>query len=168
MFLFLFSGGCLKIIYNSDIFEKSRPPLGFKNSQIGIGNFWFCFRHLHNSELRMLPRCPMTDDWWQKTDDRRAFSKDWRVLVFILKINIDWFFSASPTMWAYIDPHLPNLGHVTGGTEVARLLLVLLLSVLLHHRLDHQRLVCKWVPYCTYKCWMALDPSKMVFVFSED
>ena len=37
-FFFLFFLG-LSVIYNSDIFEKSRPPLGFKNSQIEIGIF---------------------------------------------------------------------------------------------------------------------------------
>ena len=35
--------GCMRIIYNSDIFEKSRPPLGFKISEIEIGNFLFVF-----------------------------------------------------------------------------------------------------------------------------
>ena len=33
---FYFLGGGLRVFYNSDICEESRPPLGFKNSQIEI------------------------------------------------------------------------------------------------------------------------------------
>ena len=36
---FINSEASLRVMYNSDIFEKSRPPLGFKSSQIEIGNF---------------------------------------------------------------------------------------------------------------------------------
>ena len=37
-------GGGLRVIYNSDIFEKSRPtPLGFKSSQIENVIFLFVF-----------------------------------------------------------------------------------------------------------------------------
>ena len=42
-FSFPFLGGGLRVNYNSEILEKSRPPLGFKNSQIEIGNFFFFF-----------------------------------------------------------------------------------------------------------------------------
>ena len=43
-FLFSFLGYGLSLTYNSDIFEKSRPPLGFQNSQIEIGNFRLFFQ----------------------------------------------------------------------------------------------------------------------------
>ena len=44
---FYFSGGGLRVFNNSDIFDKSRPPLGFKNPQIEIGVF-LCFPpHTH-------------------------------------------------------------------------------------------------------------------------
>ena len=36
---FSFLGGGMRVIYNSDIFKKLRPPLGFKKSQIEIGKF---------------------------------------------------------------------------------------------------------------------------------
>ena len=39
-FYFYFLGGVLRVIHSSDIFENLRPPtLGFKNSQIEIGNY---------------------------------------------------------------------------------------------------------------------------------